>query len=56
MRRCDLVVVGVVLLEEVYHCRGRVCDLIRDQAMSSVTHSLLLPVDQVVELSAPPAP
>ena len=45
---------SVALLEEVWHCGGRLRDLLYAQAMPSVAHSLLLlPVDQDVELSAP---
>jgi hypothetical protein len=45
MRRCGLVGVGVTLLQEVWHCGG--------WAMRS---SSCLPLEQDVELSAPPAP
>ena len=49
----DLVGVSVALLEEVCH-HGVVFEISFDQAMSSVTHNLLLlPADQDVELSSP---
>ena len=55
IRRCGLVGLGVVLLEEVCHCGGRLCSLIYAK-VCLMTVSYLLPSDQDVELSAPRAP
>jgi hypothetical protein len=66
IRRCGLVKVGVALLEEVCHCGGGFWGLIclscaqHGIAVSSwqpeEDYPLLLPVDQDVELLAPPTP
>ena len=52
IRRCGLVGVGVSLLEEVYHCEGRL-EVVYAQAIPSGVHSPhLWPTDQdVVVLS-----
>ena len=52
IRRCGLVGVGVALLEEVCHCGGGF-EISCAQGTPRVTHSLLLPLDQAVELLAP---
>jgi len=53
IRRCGLVGVGVALLEEVCHCEVSF-EVSYAQALPSVEHSLLLPLDE--EPSAPPTP
>ena len=46
---------SVILVEEVCHC-GESIEVSYAQAMLSVEHSILLPLDQEVEPTAPPAP
>ena len=59
-RRCGLVGVDVVLMEEVCHYRGGLQDLIYVQATSNETVYFLLPSEQDVastmSLCIPPCP
>lgn len=57
MRRCGLVGVGMVLLEEVCHCGGGPLDLIYAQVTPSDSDYFLLPSNQdVVYLATTPPP
>ena len=49
---CGFVGVGIALLEKVCHCWGRLWDLINAQTMPIISALFLLPVGQVIGISA----